>query len=312
MKIYLYENHLVCLIFEVFCVLRCSTRQPAVCWTSITARSPSTRRCVSSGRTPARVPEPPASGTARWRPSCPTWCTRTSPSPRCRWAPQSRRLCTDSVTHLLSPAVLRLSTRGRTSSSWRRISTSRALWTGWWCSPASTTTSCWFWKSRRSTRATSSSSPWCCSSARASRARTSPTGWSWTETAGDSPGRPRRAPSTTAWRRPSWTATAWCSTPPSHICSPTTVTWGLTWPSPCAEDQPADRKLMSWRRCNTKQLEFFQFHLRRGDVLRVMGFGVDTNTKGFRRHPERPLKLNQGLAGPVCWPLVPPWILWAC
>ena len=65
-----------------------STRRPAVCWLFTTARSRITRRCVSSGRTPVRVPEPPASGTARWRPSCLTWCTHTSPSPRCRSATQ--------------------------------------------------------------------------------------------------------------------------------------------------------------------------------------------------------------------------------
>lgn len=70
-----------------------STRRPAVCWTFITARSPTTRRCVSSGRTPARVPAPPANGTARWRPSCHTWCTCTSPSPRCRSAPQLASPC---------------------------------------------------------------------------------------------------------------------------------------------------------------------------------------------------------------------------
>lgn len=65
-----------------------STRRPAVCWRFITARSPITRRCVSSGRTPVRVPGRPASGTARWRQSCLTWCTHTSPSPRCRSAPK--------------------------------------------------------------------------------------------------------------------------------------------------------------------------------------------------------------------------------
>lgn len=62
----------------------CSIRQPAARCLFTTARSPITRRCASSGRTPARAQEPPASGMAHWRPSCLTSCTLTSPSPRCR------------------------------------------------------------------------------------------------------------------------------------------------------------------------------------------------------------------------------------
>ena len=50
----------------------CSTRQRGARSPSTTARSRSTRRCVSSGPTPARVQGPPASGTAPWRPSCHT------------------------------------------------------------------------------------------------------------------------------------------------------------------------------------------------------------------------------------------------
>ncbi len=37
-------------------------------------------------------------------------------------------------------------------------------WTGWWCSPASASPSCWCWISGRSAAATSSSSPLCSSS----------------------------------------------------------------------------------------------------------------------------------------------------
>lgn len=50
-----------------------------------TPRRRSTRSCASSGRTPARVPAPPASGRAPWTPWCLTWCISTSPSPPCRW-----------------------------------------------------------------------------------------------------------------------------------------------------------------------------------------------------------------------------------
>lgn len=66
----------------------CSTRRPVVCWRFTTVRSPIMRKCVSSGRTPVRVPELPASGMDRWRPSCLTWCTHTSLSPHCRSAPK--------------------------------------------------------------------------------------------------------------------------------------------------------------------------------------------------------------------------------
>lgn len=150
-------------------------------------------------------------------------------------------LHTHLLTHIRNKSCLRDSSlflsfcRGRTLSSWRRTSTCRVLWTGSWCSHVLVTTSCWSWRSRKSTKATSSSSPSCSSSGPANRPRTSPTAWSLTATAAGSPGRPRRAPSMTGWRPPSWTATAWCLTPPSPICSPTTATWGSTSPSPCAD-----------------------------------------------------------------------------
>ena len=51
------------------------------------------------------------------------------------------------------------------------------------------------------------------------------------------PGRPHRDPFTIAWALRSWTRTAWCSTPRSRSCSPTTATWASTWQFPCVSQQ---------------------------------------------------------------------------
>ncbi len=66
----------------------------------------------------------------------------------------------------------RHSTRRRTLCSCPRTSTCLGQWTGWWCSPASASTSCWCWRSGRSVAATSSSLPSCSLSEFTSRPRT--------------------------------------------------------------------------------------------------------------------------------------------
>ncbi len=48
-----------------------------------------------------------------------------------------------------------------------------ARWTRWWCGPASASSSCWCWRSRRSTTAVSCTSTLCSSSGLARRPRTS-------------------------------------------------------------------------------------------------------------------------------------------
>lgn len=96
---------------------------------SCTRRKRSMKKPVSSDRTPARVPGPPASGKGALTKSCLTW-----------W-------CHIKVSQHSKGKILCFS---------QQTSICQALWTGWWCSRASIIISCWCWRNKRSLMATNS------------------------------------------------------------------------------------------------------------------------------------------------------------